>query len=125
MLDEHILVDDVTGALYRGRFEPFPDVAKVWGQAARGEAVKQADREFLGRLIRHETAEGALLADKGQSLEQAFLRGELEGHLKTFLQSKGWSPAKIAQNLASESRPITPYRYAHYYVHLSGAPNPH
>jgi len=27
MLDEHDLVDNQTGALYRGRFEPFADIA--------------------------------------------------------------------------------------------------
>ena len=48
-------------ALYRGRFEPFPEIAGPWARAARGEALSQADREFLKRLVRHEHAEGALL----------------------------------------------------------------
>lgn len=124
MFDEHILVDDVTGALYRWRFAPFEDIANLWGRAARGEALTEADRQFLRSLIRHEQAEGAILSASGRTLEQAFLRGELERRLRTFLQSKGWNQAKIEQMLAAEPRPVTPYRYAHIVSHLSGAPNP-
>jgi hypothetical protein len=124
MLDEHILVDN-NGALYRGRFEPFQEIANVWGRAARGEPLTEADRLFLSRLIRHEGAEGALLsAASGRTLEQAFLRGALEGQLRTFLQARGWNAARIEHLLAVESRPITPYRYAHLVSALSGAPNP-
>jgi hypothetical protein len=124
MLDEHILVDN-QGALYRGRFEPFEEISKLWGRAARGEALSQADREFLKRLVRHEEAEGALLTGgSGRTLEQAFFHGDLEGRLRGFLQSKGWDQAKIANLLKVESKPITPYRYAHLVAALSGAPNP-
>jgi hypothetical protein len=123
MFDEHILVDNTTGALYRGRFEPFKDIAEVWGRAARDEAT-QAERQFLRRLVRHEQAEGAILSTSRQTLEQAFLRGGLEGRLRTFLQSKGFNQAKIEQLIAVEPKPITPYRYAHLVAALSGAPNP-
>jgi hypothetical protein len=124
MLDEHIMVDNVTGALYRGRFEPFSNIARLWGRAARGETLSQAERRFLRRLVRHEHAEGALLSSSGRTLEQAFLRGELEGRLRTFLQSLGWNQARINRMLAVEPMPITPYRYAHLVSALSGAPNP-
>jgi hypothetical protein len=125
MLEEHVLVDNQTGALYRGRFEPFAEVATPWSRAARGEALNQADREFLKRLVRHEHAEGTMLsAASGKTLEQAFFRGELDSKLKLFLQSLGWDQAKIARLLAVEPMPITPYRYAHLVSALSGAPNP-
>ena len=124
MLDEHILVDNQTSALFRGRFEPFAEIAGPWARAARGEALSQADREFLKRLVRHEHAEGALLRAASGRLEQAFFRGELEGQLRTFLQSLGWDQAKIARLLAVEPKPVTPYRYAHLVSALSGAPNP-
>jgi hypothetical protein len=121
MFDEHILVDDVTGALYRGRFTPDEEIARVWSRAARGEAV---DRGFLQRLIRHEQAEGALLSSTGRQLENAFLRGGLEVQFRRFLQSRGWDQARIEGLLAVEPRPMTPYRYAHLVAALSGAPNP-
>ena len=123
MLDEHILVDN-SGALYRGRFEPFEEVARVWGRAARGGALADGERDFLRRLVRHEGAEGAILSVSGQSLEQAFLHGGLEGNLRTFLQSRGWNRARIDGMLANEPQPMTPYRYAHIVAHVSGAPNP-
>lgn len=56
--------------------------------------------------------------------ESAFLRGELEGQLRRFLQSQGWDESKIAAMLEKENKPITPYRYAHLVTALSGAPNP-
>ncbi len=121
MFDEHILVDDATGALYRGRFTPDEEIARVWSRAARGEAV---DRGFLQRLIRHEQAEGALLGSTGRQLENAFLRGGLEVQFRRFLQSRGWNQARIEGLLAVEPRPMTPYRYAHLVAALSGAPNP-
>jgi len=124
MLDEHILVDNTTGALYRGRFEPFEDVASLWSRATRGERLAEADRQFLRRLIRHEQTEGAILRSSSETLEQAFLRGELEGRLRTFLQSSGWSGSKIDAMLAVEPRPVTPYRYAHIVAAVRGAPNP-
>jgi hypothetical protein len=124
MLDEHILVDNTTGALYRARFEPFEDIARLWGRAARGERLADADREFLRRLVRHEQSEGAILGASQRTLERAFLRGELEGNLRTFLQSRGWNQARIDRMLAVEPRPMTPYRYAHLVASLSGAPNP-
>jgi hypothetical protein len=123
MLDEHILVD-ASGALYRGRFDPFEEIARVWGRAARGEGLSEADAAFLRRLVRHEHAEGAILSGSARTLEQAFLRGELQGQLVTFLRSKGWNQARIEHMLASEPQPITPYRYAHIVSALSGAPNP-
>jgi hypothetical protein len=123
MLEEHILVDN-TGAVYRARFDPFPEVASAWGRAARGEALKHGDREFLQRLVRHEEAEGAILSSQAQTLEQAFLHCGLEGNLRKFLQGKGWNQAKIDQLLTVEPMPITPYRYAHLVSALSGAPNP-
>src|SRR6201999_4016757 len=58
MLDEHILVDNQSGSLYRGRFDPFEEIASVWGKAARGEALTQAQKDFLKKLVRHEQAEG-------------------------------------------------------------------
>jgi len=123
-LDEHILVDN-TGALYRGRFaDEFEDVARAWGRAARGEPLAQADQQFLSRLVRHELTEGTLLGTSERTLEQAFLRGELEGSLRTFLKSKGQSEAVINNILAGEPKPVTPYRYAHVVAHFSGAPNP-
>lgn len=124
MLDEHILVDNTTGALYRARFDPFEEVATIWGRAARGEALSQTERDFLRRLVRHEHAEGALLSASGPALEHAFLRGELEGRLQTFLRSLGWNQTRIDRMLAVEPHPITPYRYAHLVSSLSGAPNP-
>jgi hypothetical protein len=124
MLDEHILVDNVTGALYRGRFEPFADVAKLWGRAARSEALADAERGFLRKLLRHEEAEGAILSSSMQTLDQAFLRGALEGNLRAFLQSKGWKQKSIDALLSAEPKPMTPYRYAHIVAHASGAPNP-
>lgn len=123
MLDEHILVDD-TGVLYRGRFDAYEDVANIWGRAARSEALSDADKLFLQRLVRHEFAEGRLLGSNGRSLEEAFLRGELEGKLRDFLSSRGWSASKITKLLADEPKPVTPYRYAHIVAALSGAPNP-
>jgi hypothetical protein len=125
MHDEHLLVDNQTGALYRGRFEPFEEIATPWARAARGEILNQADREFMKKLVRHEQVEGSLLsAASGRSLEQAFFRGELEGKLRTFLQAMGWDQVKIARMMAVEPKPMTPYRYAHLVSHLSGAPNP-
>jgi hypothetical protein len=125
MYDEHILVDDQTGALYRGQFESLPDIANVWGRAARGERLAREQREFLRNLIRHEHAEGELLrAASGRTLEQAFFRGELEGKLRMFLKSQGWDEGKIAAMMANEPRPVTPYRYAHIVAHVSGARNP-
>ena len=124
MFDEHILVDNATGALYRARFEPFEDIARLWGRAARGEMLSASERGFLRRLVRHEHAEGALLSASGRTLEQAFLRGELEGQLRTFLRTLGWDASRINQMLAAEPMPITPYRYAHLVSALSGAPNP-
>ena len=123
MLDEHIMVDNA-GALYRGRFDPFEDVARVWGRAARGEELTAGDRQFLNQLVRHEHAEGALLSASSRTLEQAFLRGELAGRLRAFLHSKGWTETAISRLLAAEPMPVTPYRYAHIVSHLSGAPNP-
>jgi hypothetical protein len=123
MFDEHLLVDNA-GALYRGRFTPFDEVARVWGRAARGERLAEAERDFLRRLVRHEQAEGAFLSAYGRTLEQAFLRRELDGLLERFLQSRGWNQARIRNLMASEPRPVTPYRYAHIVAHLSGAPNP-
>jgi hypothetical protein len=124
MFDEHILVDNATGALYRGRFDPFEEIARLRGRVARGEALTEADRQFLRRLVRHDQAEGALLSASGRTLEQAFLRGELEGRLRTFLQSSGWNQARIDGMLVGKPRPMTPYRYAHIVTALGGAPNP-
>jgi len=124
MLDEHVLVDNATGALYRGRFEPYEEVARLWGRAARGEILGEADRAFLRRLVRHEHAEGAILSLSGRTLEQPFLRGELEASMRTFLQSRGWNQARIDAMLRVEPRPMTPHRYAHLVASLSGAPNP-
>ena len=123
MLDEHILVDD-TGAVYRSRFEPFKDVADLWARAGHGQALADADRSFLRRLVKHEFAEGRILGSDGRTLEEAFLRGGLEGKLRAFLQSRGWNVTKIEQLLAHEPKPVTPYRFAHLVAALSGAPNP-
>ena len=123
MLDEHILVDD-TGGLYRGRFTPYEDVARLWARAARGEALADADRSFMQRLVKHEFAEGRILGSDGRTLEEAFLRGELEGKLRTFLQSRGWKATKIDGMLKNTPMPITPYQYAHIVAAVSGAPNP-
>ena len=91
MFDEHILVDNQTGALYRGKFEPFEEISNVWSKAARGDSLSSAEKEFMKKLVRHEEAEGALLsAASGRQLEQAFFRGELEGRLRTFLHGIGW-----------------------------------
>jgi len=123
--DEHVLVDG-SGALYRGRWaDEFEDVARAWGRAARGEPLSQADQQFLSRLVRHELAEGTLLGSSERTLEQAFLRGELEGSLRTFLRSKGKTEAEITNMLTNQPQPLTPYRYAHIVVHFSGAPNPY
>lgn len=123
MLDEHILVDNA-GALYRSRFEPFEEAASVWGRAARGEPLANADREFLKRLVKHEQVEGAILSSQARTLEQAFLRRELEGNLRTFLQSRNIPQGVIDNILRTEPRPMTPYRYAHLVAHYSGGPNP-
>jgi hypothetical protein len=124
MFNEHILVDDVTGIMYRGRFTPFSEVATIWGRAARGEVLKGSDLQFLRKLVRHERFEGALLNANGRTLEQAFLHGNLEGLLRTFLRSKGKNKAMIDDLISKEPKPITPYRYAHIVAHYSGAPNP-
>jgi len=124
MLDEHILVDDATGALYRSRFEPIPEVSKVWGRAARGEKIATSEREFLKKLVRHEHLEGEILSSQARTLDQAFLRGELEVNLRKVLESRGWDSTKIDRLLRSEPKPMTPYRYAHIVAHVSGGPNP-
>lgn len=124
MLDEHIMVDG-TGALYRGRFDPWKELADVWAKAARGEPLAQADRKLLNALVHHEFTEATLMSGaSGRSLEQAFLRGELDGMLKTFLRSKGKSEEIINNILANPPGPVTPYFYAHVVAVLSGAPNP-
>jgi hypothetical protein len=124
MLDEHIMVDG-TGALYRGRFDPWKEFADVWAKAARGEQLAQADRKLLTALVHHEFTEGTLMSGaSGRSLEQAFLRGELDGMLKKFLRSTGKTEAIINNILANPPGPVTPYFYAHVVAVLSGAPNP-
>lgn len=122
MLDEHILVDS-KGALYRGQFEPQEDIVKYWGRAARGEKLSGEDKGLLRRLIKHEQVEGGILGSSRQSIEQAFLHGDLEGKLRTFLQSRGLSRDAIEHLLRNETRPVMPHRYAHYVAHYSGAPN--
>jgi hypothetical protein len=123
MFAEHVLVDD-TGALVRGRFDAYEDVAKIWGRAAKGEALNEADRAFLRKLVVHEQVEGSILSTSAQTLEQAFLSGQLETNLRTFLRSKGVTAEKIDAMMALEPKPVTPYRYAHIVAHYSGAPNP-
>src|SRR5205814_1767089 len=109
MFDEHVLVDTRTGALYRGTFVPDEDIARVWGRAARGEVLAGGDRASLRRWITHERIEGAILGASRQTIEGAFLRGELEGMLRTFLQSRGVSQRHIDAMLAEEVRPIQPF----------------
>jgi hypothetical protein len=124
MLDEHLLVDNA-GALYRGRFDPYKELADAWGKAARGERLTQVDRKLLKDLVKHEFAEGTLMSGaSGRTLEQAFLHEGLEGSLRTFLRSKGETEAQITKLLAMEPRPMTPYRFAHIVAVVSGAPNP-
>lgn len=124
MFDEHLLLDNMTEVLYRGRFDPWDDIADVWGRTARGEPLNASDRNFLRRLIRHEHLEGSILSTSSRTLEQAFLYGGLEGPLRTALRSAGWSRQAIDSLIASESTPITPYRFAHLVAHARGAPNP-
>jgi hypothetical protein len=122
MLDEHILVD-ANGGLYRGRFEAFAEDARLWLNAARGRPVAASDVAYLRRLVRHEVVEAGALAGQRRLIEQAFIRGELEGMLRQFL-GRHLPPARVEAILAQETRPIMPFRYAHYVAHFSGAPNP-
>lgn len=121
-LDEQILVDDA-GALYRSRFVPYDRDARIWLQAGRGTVPAAEDLTHLRRLIRHESVEAAAMAAQGRTLEQAFLRGELEGMLRRLL-SQHMPPDRVAHTMTSETRPIMPFRYAHYWAHFNGGPNP-
>ena len=125
MFDEHVLVDNDTYEVFRGRFEPDEQIAKVWERAARGETLAKADIDFLHRLIRHEQAEGAILAASSTTLRRDFIEGTLEGKLRTALVSSGkWDAAAIDRMLDLENKPVTPYRYAHLLAAAQGAPNP-
>lgn len=122
----HILVDD-DGEVYRGRFKPFDDIAEVWGKAADGKALDKADRAFLHRIVRHEYEEGDIMSGESrQSLEEAFFRNELEGMLRKFLLEKsGLSPERVAITMSQETKPVMPFRYAHYVaIYGRGAKNP-
>ena len=47
-----------------------------------------------------------------------------EGMLRSLL-ARHLPPDRVAANLASEARPITPFRYAHFVTHFeAGGPNP-
>jgi hypothetical protein len=122
MFDEHILVD-ANGGLFRGRFEAFDTDARLWLNVTQGRAVAASDVAYLRRLIRHEVVEAGALAGQRRLLEQAFVRGELEGMLRQFLRQH-MSAEAVERILAQEIRPIQPFRYAHYVAHFTGGPNP-
>ena len=123
MLDEHILSTTRPARCSAGDSSRSRNCRALGSCRARGGAepgrprVPQTPRTPRARRGRApEAASGRL--------EQAFFRGELEGQLRTFLQSLGWDQAKIARLLAVEPKPVTPYRYAHLVSALSEAPNP-
>jgi hypothetical protein len=122
----HMLVDE-DGEVYRGRFEPDDEIAKVWGKAADGKRLDDDDRAYLHRIVRHEYEEGDIMSGKSrQSLEEAFFRNELEGMLRKFLTEKsGLSPERVDITMRQETKPVQPFRYAHYVAIFGrGAKNP-
>jgi len=125
MFEKHILVDPETGNLYRGRFEPYDDVAETWGKVVNGKPLSPDEIDYMRRLIKHEHAEAQHMQLNRETLDNAFRKGKVEELLRNFLANeKRWEQAKIDRMLALESKPITPYRYAHLVVALSGFPNP-
>ena len=122
MLDEHILVDEA-GQAYRGRFVADAEDGRLWLSAARGRRLAPGDIARLRRLIVHEAGEARVLAGQLRTLEDAFVRRELEGMLRRFL-ARHLSPAQVEVIMRQETRPIMPFRYAHYVAHFTGAPNP-
>jgi hypothetical protein len=125
MVDTHVLVDDTTGELYRGRFTPDQLDVIVWGKVVDGQDLSQLEVKHLRDLILHENAEGRYLRAAKKELEKAFNEGKLEDMLRSFLaEEKGMSPAKINLFLENEPHPMTPYRYAHWRAHFGGGPNP-
>jgi hypothetical protein len=120
MFDEHILVDNETGELFRGRFEAYPEDAARWLSVARGETEHVP---YLRRLLLHEHTEASILRGEKRLLYDKFASGELENHLVTYLKTQGVEQSTI-DNMLKIDRPITPYKYAHLRAHYSGAPNP-
>jgi hypothetical protein len=122
MLDEHILVDGA-GQLYRGRFVADARDARIWLAASQGRRLAAEDLQHLRQLVRHEVGEAAVLGSQARTIEGAFVRGELEGMLRRFL-GQHMSPSTVEATMALETRPIMPFRYAHYVAHYTGHPNP-
>ena len=111
MFDEHILVDNVTGKLFRGGFETFKEDAKLWLKFAAGKPITSKELSYMTRLINHEWAEGLRLTNR--TLEQAFVKGELAGMLIKYLKAMGKNTEQITDLLKKSPRPITPYYYSH------------
>jgi hypothetical protein len=122
MIDEHVLVDNA-GQAFRSRFVADARDGRIWLNAAQGRHLPAEEVTHLRRLVRHELVEGRVLANQLRTLEQAYVRHELEGLLRQFL-SRHLPPDRVRALLASETRPIMPARYAHYVAHFSGGPNP-
>jgi hypothetical protein len=127
MFDKHILLDARTGELRRGVFDaydPGEDMGiAAWKKIAEGKQPSPDEVEQLKRLIIHEEGEAKILKSDYEAIETLFKRGQLETHLRTFLKRAGVKDEMIDYMIEAESKPIQPYRYAHYVAHYSGYKN--
>ena len=127
MFEKHILVDAETGQLYRGTFEPYDPSEDIgvaaWEKIVRGEKPSQNEIERLKHLIIHEAGESKILKSDYEAIEILFKRGQLEDHLRNYLQRAGVKENMINIMIEMEVKPIQPHRYAHYVAHYSGYKN--
>ena len=121
--DEHILVDN-KGEIFKSRFvDTFEDIRDNWLKFARNETVAYKEIVWMKKLILHEHEEWRIM--KNELIEELFKKNELENHLRRFLKDvKGWEQKRINEMLNIESKPVTPYRYAHIRAQLTGYPQP-
>jgi RHS repeat-associated protein len=122
--DEHILVDDATGAIRKGRFDVDEHSKGIWDKAARGEELTPEETAYLKKLLQHEKREADILRQRSDALDQAFREGKVEEMLTQDLKKLGKSDDEIRRLLELEPKPMTPYRYSHIMAHYTGGPNP-
>jgi uncharacterized Zn-binding protein involved in type VI secretion len=121
--DEHLLADG-EGNVRRSTFDRDPNDEALFQKIDNGEPLTADEQRYLNELIRHESREGQILRENGPELNQAYENGTLEQKLANDLEGTGMSREDAARLIASEPKPITPYRYAHIMAHKTGGPNP-
>jgi hypothetical protein len=121
---EHILRDDETGQLYKGRFTPDHGVATLWERVIDGKELTDNQKEYLRQLIDHEFHEAQYLKENGERLLELFKNGKLDDEFQRYLDRLPGMAETAKAKLFNFEKPVTPYRFAHIATVKNGHVNP-